>query len=138
MRHYINTYINNVEALLADPDADLEKVRREQLIQINFIKHERVVHLHVTVMCCIILFISIVIYFMTKIDAVGIVVLLMLVLSFAYLTYYFFIENSTQALYCQYNRICMKLEENDPTIQKLYNELYRKPPTSKKPGIKIN
>ncbi|MBO6310652.1 MAG: hypothetical protein J6N70_17795 [Oribacterium sp.] len=138
MRHYINTYINNVEALLGAEGTDLERLREEQLRQIAFICHERIVHLHVTVMCCLILFMGLIIYFMTGIDAVALLDAIMLVLSLAYLLYYFFIENSTQALYCQYNRICLKLGKDDPTIQRLYDDLSFKPARSKKPNIKIN
>ena len=137
MRHYINTYINNVEKLMKDPSTDFRKLKEEQLRQIAFISHERHVHLEVTIMCCIIMFIGLIVYFITLITAFLIVEALMLILSLAYLTYYFFIENSTQALYCQYNRICLMLDDS-PTIQGLYSDLKQKPPASKKPDIKIN
>ena len=137
MRHYINTYINNVERLMKEPDTDFARLREEQLRQIAFISHGRIVHLQVTIMCCLILFIGLILYFVTLITAFLVVDGLMLIMSLAYLTYYFFIENSTQALYCQYNRICLKLDDS-PTIQGLYGDLKEKPPTSKKPDIKIN
>lgn len=137
MRHYINTYINNCEKLLYTDGTDLERLKQEQLNQIRFIAHERLVHLLVTIMCCLILFIGLIIYFMTFLKAVAIVDGIMLIMCLCYLTYYCFIENATQALYCQYNRICLKLGKDDTTITSLYGDLTEKPKTSKKPNIKF-
>lgn len=116
MRGYINNYIASVEKALEDENADLEALKREHSIQIGFIQHERLVHLMVTIMCCLLLFIGLGLYFFTGLTALLIVDGLMLILVFGYLTYYFFIENSTQKLYRLYNRICAKLESDNSTV----------------------
>ena len=68
----------------------------------------------VTILCCILMFIGFAIYFLSGITAIMIVNGLLLILCFAYLTYYFFIENAVQAMYRQYNRICIAIgRQND-------------------------
>ncbi|MBQ5316448.1 MAG: hypothetical protein J6I96_02735 [Oscillospiraceae bacterium] len=114
MGGYIKTYMKNTERAIDDDSTDLEALRQEHLVQIQFIQHERLIHLMVTIMCCILMFIGFAIYFLSGITAIMIVNGLLLILCFAYLTYYFFIENAVQAMYRQYNRICIAIgRQND-------------------------
>ncbi|MBP5580908.1 MAG: hypothetical protein J6X85_03810 [Ruminococcus sp.] len=108
MGGYIKTYMKNVENALKDDSTDLDELKRQHLVQLQFIQHERLVHLLVTIMCCILMFIGFLIFFVSGIRAIMIVNGLLLILCFAYLSYYFFIENAVQAMYRQYNRICLK------------------------------
>ena len=119
MGGYITTYMKAVEAALENEDTDFETLKREHLVQIEFIQHERLVHLMVTIMCCLLLFIGLGVFFVSGMTAFMAVNGLMLILVFSYLLYYFFIENSTQELYKQYNRICAKLEPDNRTISDL-------------------
>lgn len=122
MGGYIRNYMKSVEAALEDEETDLEALKREHLVQIGFIQHERLVHLMVTIMCCLLLFIGLGLYFMTGILAIMAVNGLMLILVLSYLLYYFFIENSTQKLYKQYNRICSRLEPESRTIASILTD----------------
>ena len=122
MRKYINSYMKRVEDALADDNTDLESLREEHLRHIGFIQHERLVHLMVTIMCCILLFMCLGIFFICGLKAIMVIAGLLLILVFAYLLYYFFIENATQALYRQYNRITAKLSGNGTTAEKLLND----------------
>lgn len=127
MGQYITAYVKAIEAALADENADLEAIRREHLTQIEFIQHERLIHLLVTIMVIIILFIGLVIFFITSLTPFAIVDGLLLILAFCYLGYYFFIENTTQKLYCIYNCICIKIDENSGVtsgIKTLYDRKY--------------
>ena len=121
MGQYITAYLKAVEAALADESGkiDLDALKKEHLQQIEFIQHERLIHLMVTIMVIIILFIGLVIFFITSITAFAIVDALLLILAFCYLGYYFFIENTTQKLYCIYNRICLKIDEKNNKAQGL-------------------
>ena len=101
MGSYIKTYMRSVDKALEDESTDFAALKREHLVQIEFIQHERLIHLMVTIMCCI---------------------LLLLILDFSYLIYYFFIENSTQQLYRQYNKICAKLEPDNKTVTELLTD----------------
>lgn len=116
MGSYITTYMKSVEAALDDDNTDWEALKREHLVQIEFIQHERLIHLIVTVMCCLLLFIGLCVYFISNLISFLIVDGFLLILDFCYLIYYCFIENSTQKLYRLYNRICAKAEPDNKTV----------------------
>ncbi|MGN0642043.1 MAG: hypothetical protein ACI4JJ_02750 [Huintestinicola sp.] len=123
MKKYIRAYIASVEKALADDGTDLRKLREELLIQTGFIQHERLIHLIVTVFVGLVLFIGLVVFFVSEMTAFLAVCALLLVLTFAYLAYYYFIENSTQQLYRLYNRISVKIfeQDNDEKTASVYN-----------------
>ncbi len=116
MGNYIKTYMKSVEAALEDESTDLEALKREHLVQIEFIQHERLIHLLVTIMTCLLLFIGMCVFFISGLTPFLIVDGLLLILTFGYLLYYFYIENSTQKLYSLYNKISAKLEPDNKTI----------------------
>ena len=116
MGSYITTYMKSVEAALDDDSTDWEDLKREHLVQIEFIQHERLIHLIVTVMCCLLLFIGLCVFFISNLITFLIVDGFLLILDFCYLIYYCFIENSTQKLYRLYNRICAKAEPDNKTV----------------------
>lgn len=116
MGSYITTYMKSVEAALYDDSTDWEALKREHLVQIGFIQHERLIHLIVTVMCCLLLFIGLCVFFISNLISFLIVDGFLLILDFCYLIYYCFIENSTQKLYRLYNRICAKAEPDNKTV----------------------
>lgn len=116
MGSYINTYMKSVEAALDDDSTDWVALKREHLVQIGFIQHERLIHLIVTVMCCLLLFIGLCVFFISNLISFLIVDGFLLILDFCYLIYYCFIENSTQKLYRLYNRICAKAEPDNKTV----------------------
>ena len=116
MGSYITAYMKSVEAALGDDSTDWEALKREHLVQIEFIQHERLIHLIVTVMCCLLLFIGLCVFFISNLISFLIFDGLLLILDFCYLIYYCFIENSTQKLYRLYNRICAKAEPDNKTV----------------------
>ncbi|MBQ5332429.1 MAG: hypothetical protein J6K92_04120 [Oscillospiraceae bacterium] len=116
MGNYIKTYMRSVENALENENTDWQALKREHLVQIEFIQHERLIHLMVTIMCCLLLFIGLCVFFISGITPFLIVDGLLLILVFCYLIYYFYIENSTQKLYRLYNRICAKAEPQNQTV----------------------
>ena len=118
MGSYIKTYMRSVDKALEDESTDFAALKREHLVQIEFIQHERLIHL----MCCILLFIGMCVFFLSQLTAFMVVNALLLILDFSYLIYYFFIENSTQQLYRQYNKICAKLEPDNKTVTELLTD----------------
>ncbi|MDE6592283.1 MAG: hypothetical protein K2K57_04370 [Oscillospiraceae bacterium] len=122
MGNYIKAYMKAVDAAIEKDDTDFETLKREHLVQIGFIQHERIVHLIVTVMCCLLLFLGLGIFFISGLRAIMAVNVILLVLVFSYLMYYCFIENRTQQMYRQYNRICKRLAPDDPLINSLFSE----------------
>lgn len=122
MGNYIKTYMKSVETALEDENTDFEALKREHLVQIEFIQHERLIHLMVTIMCCILLFIGLCVFFLSDLMPFMIINGLLLILVFCYLIYYFFIENSTQKLYRLYNKICAKLEPDNKTVTDIFTK----------------
>lgn len=123
MGPYIKTYMKNVDNAIADEGTDFEALKREQLVQIGFVQHERFVHLLVTVMVCILLFIGMCVFFLSQMKAFLIVDGLLLILALCYLLYYFFIENATQRMYRQYDLISRKTEPDNATVDSIYNNI---------------
>lgn len=122
MGNYIKTYMKSVETALEDENTDFEALKREHLVQIEFIQHERLIHLMVTIMCCILLFIGLCVFFLSDLMPFMIINGLLLILVFCYLIYYFYIENSTQKLYRLYNKICAKLEPDNKTVTDIFTK----------------
>lgn len=106
MRHYITAYEKYLKHFLEKPDTVLlPSVRREALVQIGFIQHERLVHFLVCILVglAFLLVMGLVLYFRT----IGLFLLdlLLLVLLVPYLGHYYFLENATQRLYVLYNQL---------------------------------
>ena len=109
MKKRIITYRQKIDALLANPD-DISPdcwsdVLQENLIQIGFFQHERLVHLIVTVTFAILTLISIVAALMICNPALDALTLLFLVLLIPYIMHYYTLENEVQKIYVQYDRI---------------------------------
>lgn len=118
MKKYIENYIKTVEKYLENASYEtIADFKREHLIQIGFIQHERLIHLLVTIFVGILLFIAMAILFANT----GMLFMLVLVvvlfgLVIPYMFYYYYIENATQKLYSLYNILCEK--ENE--LKKVY------------------
>ncbi len=86
-------------------NVDLENLEKEHLTQIGFFQHERLVHLIVTVLFAVLEFVA---FFMCMMfPGVGTLLLTVavLVLLVPYIMHYFILENETQKMYVQYDRI---------------------------------
>ena len=102
MKKYIINYINEIDEKISSGDVSSLDVDNH-LIKISFFQHERFIHLIVTVFYGIFLFLSIIIS-MSEWLFLIITYIILIVLLF-YVRYYFFIENKTQYLYVQYDRM---------------------------------
>lgn len=94
MGSYIKTYMRSVDKALEDENTDFAALKREHLVQIEFIQHERLIHLMVTIMCCILLFIGMCVFFLSQLTAFMVVNALLLILDFSYLIYYFSLKTA--------------------------------------------
>ncbi|HAS78286.1 MAG TPA: hypothetical protein DCS38_00805, partial [Ruminococcus sp.] len=108
MKKYIDDYVAYIEKYLENPDPEtIENIRKEHLVQIQFIQHERLIHWLVTMFVGILLFICIAVLVISPESSVMLpLVLLFLILVIPYLLYYYYIENITQKLYTLYNKLC--------------------------------
>ncbi len=120
MKKYIDSYIAETEKYIENPNPEtIEKVKKEHLVQIEFIQHERLIHWLVTMLVCILLFITASVLMLKPECLVALpLFILLLGLVIPYIAYYYYIENKTQYLYKLYNKLCEKEEmikkyEND-------------------------
>lgn len=106
MKNYIRAYISYIDRLLAENSTeDMEAVKKEHLNQIAFMQHERLMHLIVTVLFSLLLFITIGILTYTNNITYCFLTVLLLALLVPYIFHYYFLENGIQKMYRQYNEM---------------------------------
>jgi Ca2+/Na+ antiporter len=101
------TYRQRIDALL-EGSADgvaWDAVLEEHLVQISFFQHERLIHLLVTLAFALMELAAALVAILTgRIEAV-VLMLMFLVLLVPYVVHYYHLENGTQKLYEQYDRL---------------------------------
>lgn len=112
MRKYLNDYRSYIKNQLEGEGCDWEALAREHLVKIEFFQHERLVHLIVMVLFALMTLGTLIAFVVT--ESVGLLVLTVLFvgLLIPYIRHYYFLENQTQELYKDYDKICEKLKEN--------------------------
>ena len=110
----LKTYRDRIEELLAtnDPTIDWEAMWREHLEQISFFQHERLVHLLVTLAFALMELGSAVAAIVAPAPLTAALMILLLVLLAPYIVHYYFLENETQKLYAQYDRMLEMLRSS--------------------------
>lgn len=109
MRRYFLQYLDKVEKEMNDDKTDLEKLRVEHLVQIEFMQHERFIHLIVTCLIAVLLIMTMIGFIVTKNLGLLIIIILFIAMLIPYIWHYFFMENNVQKLYTIYNKIVEKL-----------------------------
>ena len=107
MRKRLVEYRKRIDALIdARPEgADWDAVIQEHLVQVSFFQHERLVHLLVTLAFALMELGSAIATVIAPQPLSGALMLLLLVLLVPYIVHYYFLENETQKLYAQYDRL---------------------------------
>lgn len=109
MKKYMKSYIKEVDDILKKDKKVDKEIISEHLIKISFFQHERLIHLLVTLFYA--LFIFIFFAFTVYLSLMFlIVVLILLVFLIFYISHYFYLENSVQYMYKQYDGL-KKLEK---------------------------
>ena len=111
MKERILSYRNRIDRLLKEnsEDTDWNKVMDEHLTQIGFFQHERLIHLIVTVLFAILTFICVGTYIISGAIYVLALIGILLVLLVPYIMHYYLLENETQKMYDQYDKILRHL-----------------------------
>lgn len=120
MKKRIISYRERVDALLAQaPEGtDWEAVLREHLTQVSFFRHERLIHLIVTVTFAILTMIALAIYCIAEYMPMLALIGLLLVLLVPYIGHYYTLENEVQKMYGQYDRILTMQDKNSIKIER--------------------
>lgn len=102
MKKYIINYIEEIDKKIEDKQITKEDIENH-LIKISFFQHERLIHLIVTVFYAVFMFLSIIVFLKEWLFVI--ITYLILIILLFYVKYYFFIENRTQYLYIQYDKM---------------------------------
>ena len=107
MHRYLQGYISFIDELISSGDTDrMSEILGEHLRQTEFMQHERLIHLIVTVLFAILLFISIAILAVTDRIVFALLTAMLLCLLIPYISHYYYLENNVQRMYRQYNTMC--------------------------------
>lgn len=111
MKERILGYRKRIDKLLEsdNKDTDWNKVLEEHLVQVGFFQHERFVHLLVTVTFALMEIISVAMFLITENITVIALCIGCFVLLVPYISHYYLLENETQKMYTQYDKILEKI-----------------------------
>jgi hypothetical protein len=113
MHEYLANYLKNLEETLKnDENVDYEQLLRDHVAMIGFMQHERLIHFLVTMLFALGFFIVLGIYLITQILLLLPLLLLILGLIVPYIMHYYFLENSVQKMYKQYDEINRRRKES--------------------------
>lgn len=110
MRKYFSEYIAAMLAALKDDNSDFAEIKRELLVKIQFMQHERLIHFLVTILFALLMFMSLIGFFVSENLGMLAAAVLMLILLVPYIAHYYFLENGVQELYGIYDKICEKIK----------------------------
>lgn len=102
MKNYVKKYVQDIDKIINDNKVNKEIIQ-EHLIKIGFFKHERLIHLLVTCFYAIFNICFIALSFLNPLFII-ITLILLTFLAF-YVMHYFFLENSVQYMYKQYDKM---------------------------------
>lgn len=107
MKKRIKMHMKQVEEYLETQDGQLDWdwILTDHLQQIRFYQHERLIHLLVLMLVSILAMMSFAIATIAHYYVVYAVTVLFIVVLLPYILHYFFLENSVQSMYQQYDRI---------------------------------
>ena len=109
MKLYMKEYIKKIDDLINKSDKkNIDLVIEEHLIKISFFQHERLIHFLVTMLFAIMTLIT---FFVTMLEfSIGLLLLfiMFLCLLIPYIFHYYYLENSVQYMYKQYDKLLEK------------------------------
>lgn len=107
MTKQIRAYLEFLERFFSDEHTakELLKLRTELLERINFYKHERLIHLIVTMSFAVFFLLSLIMYYVSQYVGVLALSALFLILLIPYIKHYYFLENSVQKMYIYYYKV---------------------------------
>ena len=111
MEARILAYRKYMDELLQHEEEDWEAIRSQHLVQIGFFQHERLVHLLVTLAFALFAIMTIFVTIFSPNPGLFALIILFLVLLIPYIQHYYLLENETQKMYVQYDKILAHIRE---------------------------
>ncbi len=106
MKPYMKRYEDFLKQQLPEAKPEvLARLRRETLVQIGFMQHERLIHFLVTMLFALLFLISLGLLLFRPSIGLFLLTLLLLGLLIPYIAHYYFLENTVQKFYVLYNRL---------------------------------
>lgn len=107
MKKRILGYRTRIDRILEEnaPDTNWEELLSEHLVQIGFFQHERLVHLLVTLAFALFAILTIFVTMFSPSPGLLALTILFLVLLIPYIQHYYLLENETQKMYVQYDKM---------------------------------
>lgn len=107
MANYAKLYVKRVDKFLGEEHSpkEINEMLSEHLTRIGFFQHERLVHLIVTVLFAILDVIMLISSFFTFNIACVVLLFFFTLLLIPYIFHYYFLENSVQKMYVQYEEL---------------------------------
>ena len=102
MKDYVYKYIDEIDKKLEKKEITKEDIE-EHLIKIQFFQHERLIHLLVTLFYAIYTIAFGVLMCLSWLF--GIIFMILMIVLLFYIVHYFRLENKTQYMYVQYDRM---------------------------------
>ncbi|MDD6481832.1 MAG: hypothetical protein PUF65_06165 [Lachnospiraceae bacterium] len=112
MRKRILGYRKRIDRLLEEDakDTDWEAVLDEHLVQIGFFQHERLIHLLVTLAFAFFTILSVLAAVFLQAPMLFGLTIVLMVLLVPYILHYYLLENETQKMYEQYDKILERMK----------------------------
>ena len=109
MTEYLTKYRKYIISCLEDENCDKARLLEYHTEKLHQFQHERLIHLMVTILFAVCTVITIL--FIAVFEKLMLIPLasLLLVLLVPYIKHYFFLENTVQLLYKDYDAICKKV-----------------------------
>lgn len=106
MRKYLTAYLEQLQAKLDSKEQlDYDELISEHLRKIEFMQHERLIHLIVTLMFTLSFLIMLGVLLVTGEILLILLLVLALALLIPYIWHYYFLENSVQKMYKMYDEL---------------------------------
>ena len=108
MKNYISDYIKHIEI---ESDKNIKQCDIDKLlVKISFFKHERLIHLIVTVFFALFTIAFFYITYTSNLLIYLLITIILFVMLLFYIFHYFFLENSVQHLYKIYDKMLDKIK----------------------------
>ena len=111
MKKSVEEYIKYIDDKINDIKTNYKELINDHLIKISFYQHERLIHLLVTLFYALFLIAFIALSYLNNLFVI--IFFILLIFLIFYVKHYFFLENSVQYMYKQYDKINDKITKKD-------------------------
>lgn len=113
MKPYMQKYESYLRKILDTPDSDMNwgVLRKEILVQIGFMQHERLIHFLVTMLFAVLFMLALCLFMFSPSVGTLLLAVLLLALLIPYIGHYYYLENTVQRMYVLYNKFAELADE---------------------------